>query len=117
MITYEQIAELSEQTSLPLIEIIRALQENGGDSEAARAALTADSGRIDVADRKLAENLATKLVDAGLHFVCETTPQGQWLFRVSAENVTHIRKLGALSRRQARATPPTVPPDRRRASG
>jgi len=51
MITYEQIAELSEQTSLPLIEIIRALARCAGDSEAARTKLM-DGGHIDILDKK-----------------------------------------------------------------
>jgi hypothetical protein len=40
MITYAQIAELSDQTSLPLIQIIRALARSAGDSDVARARLT-----------------------------------------------------------------------------
>jgi len=39
MITYAQLAELSDQTSLPLIEIIRALSRSAGNSAAARARL------------------------------------------------------------------------------
>lgn len=39
MITYTQIAELSDKTSLPLIEIIRALARSNGDSRLARARL------------------------------------------------------------------------------
>jgi len=102
MITYTQIAELSEQTSLPLIEIIRALTENDGDSEAAHAALTEeDSGRIDIYERKVAENLATTLVSEGLRFTCEITGS-HWRFRIPPDSVSRVRTLGHLSRRIGR---------------
>jgi hypothetical protein len=100
MITYEQIAELSDETSLPLIEIIRALARCAGDSEAARAKLM-NGGHIDVTDRKVAENLARTLVEEGLCFSCETTPEDHWRFRVPAEYVARACTLTYVSRVQA----------------
>jgi hypothetical protein len=102
MITYEQVDELSGQTSLPLIEIIRALHDSGGDSDAARAVLTGnDSSRIDIHDRELARMLATTLIEDGTHFVCETTGQEEWLFRMSPESATRVCTVGPLAWRHA----------------
>jgi hypothetical protein len=101
MITYTQIAELSERTALPLIEVIRALTETEGDSEAALARLhERDSGSIDVVDRKVAENLATTLVSEGLCFTCETRGAQLWRFRVPPESVVHVRRLGHIALRE-----------------
>jgi hypothetical protein len=100
MITYEQIAELSDETSLPLIDIIRALARCAGDSEAARTKLM-NGGHIDVADRKVAENLAMTLVEEGLCFSCETTPDDHWRFRVPAEYVARACTLTYVSRVRA----------------
>jgi hypothetical protein len=94
MITYAQIAELSDQTSLPLIEIIRALARCAGDSEAARLRLM-DGGHIDVIDRKVAENLAATLIEEGQRFSCEVTEDEHWRFRVPSEYVARACTLGA----------------------
>lgn len=100
MITYEQIAELSEETSLPLIDIIRALARCAGDSEAARTKLM-NGGHIDVTDRKVAENLARTLVEEGLCFSCESTPDDHWRFQVPAEYVARACALTYVSRVRA----------------
>jgi len=102
MITYEQIAELSEQTSLPLIEIIRALARCAGDIEAARTKLM-DGGHIDILDKKVAENLAATLVDEGLCFSCETSGDERWRFRVPAQYVARACTLSYLSKVHALA--------------
>ena len=92
MITYAQISELSEQTSLPLIEIIRALARCAGDSEAARLRLMV-GGHIDIVDRKVAENLAAMLIEEGQRFSCEATEDEHWRFCVPSEYVARASTL------------------------
>jgi hypothetical protein len=103
MITYAQIAELSDKTSLPLIEIIRALARSAGDSELARAELMhGDSGHVEITSRKVAENLATSLVGEGLPFCCETTAEEHWRFSLPAEYLPRACLLSHLPLVRAR---------------
>jgi hypothetical protein len=94
MITYAQIAELSDETSLPLIEIIRALARCAGDSEAARLRLT-DGGHVDVVYRKVAENLAAALIEEGQRFSCEVTEEDLWRFCFPSEYVARAGTISA----------------------
>ncbi len=104
-ISYQAIEELSSYTTAPVIEIIRTLLKCNGDIEVARIALTESGfGRIDVFDRKVAENLATTLVSEGLRFICETTDR-HWRFRIPPNSVFRVRALGHLSRRRPREEP------------
>lgn len=59
-VTYTQIAELSAQTSMPLIQIIRALVRNAGNTAAAREALMNGDSNLAVADSPNAENPAAR---------------------------------------------------------
>jgi hypothetical protein len=102
-VTYAKIEELSDGTSLPVIEVIRALFRSGGDVVAAREALlSGDAGRIEVAGRNVAEHLAAMLAGTGLQFACEPAAGDLWQFRMPTECIARARALGYLSRRRAR---------------
>ncbi|HEX3894699.1 MAG TPA: hypothetical protein VHW73_00670 [Rudaea sp.] len=102
MLTQGRIDEVRRQVQVSTMDAMHALSMTGGDVERAVEELnhhsTSSNRPIVVKDRAQAQRLAAALVESGIWFECEATPNGERRFSVATGAYARLRVLHDVTR-------------------
>jgi hypothetical protein len=99
MLSQDRIEQVRRQTSVSMVDAVHALTVAEGDVDRAIEKLNdhahAGNRAIIAGSRGHAQRIAAALVDSGIWFECETTPEGQWRFCVALGAYARLCALNA----------------------